>query len=31
VTHSWIDGARHDLKNRESEVGELIASWVASL
>jgi predicted alpha/beta-hydrolase family hydrolase len=31
VTHSWIDGARHDLKNRESEVGELIARWVASL
>ena len=31
VTHSWIDGARHDLKNRESEVGKLIASWVASL
>ena len=29
--HVWLDGARHDLKNRDIEVGELIASWVVSL
>ena len=30
-THVWIDGARHDLKNRDAEVGEIIASWVVAL
>ena len=29
--HVWIDGARHDLKNRDAEVGEIIASWVTAL
>jgi len=29
--HAWIDGARHDLKNRDSEVGEIIASWIVDL
>ena len=29
--HVWIDGARHDLKNRDSEVGEIIANWVVDL
>ena len=29
--HVWLDGARHDLKNRDIEVGEIIASWVVSL
>lgn len=29
--HVWIDGARHDLKNRDAEVGEIIASWIVAL
>lgn len=29
--HVWIDGARHDLKNRDLEVGEIIAKWIADL
>ena len=29
--HVWLDGARHDLKNRDIEVGEIIANWVVSL
>ena len=29
--HVWIDGARHDLKNRDAEVGEIIANWVVGL
>ncbi len=29
--HVWIDGARHDLKNRDAEVGEIIARWVTGL
>lgn len=29
--HVWVDGARHDLKNRDAEVGEIIASWVVAL
>ncbi len=29
--HVWIDGARHDLKNCDAEVGEIIASWVTAL
>jgi predicted alpha/beta-hydrolase family hydrolase len=27
-THVWIEGARHDLKNRDAEVGEIIANWI---
>ena len=30
-THAWIDGARHDLKNRDAEVSEIIAGWVTAL
>ncbi len=30
-THVWIEGARHDLKNRDAEVGQVIASWVTAL
>ena len=30
-THVWIDGARHDLKNRDAEVGAIIAGWVTGL
>ena len=29
--HVWIDGARHDLKNRDAEVGEIIANWIVDL
>ena len=29
--HVWIDGARHDLKNRDTEVGEIIANWIVDL
>ena len=29
--HVWIDGARHDLKNRDVEVGEIIANWIVDL
>ncbi len=29
--HVWIDGARHDLKNKDAQVGEIIAKWVMSL
>ncbi len=29
--HVWIDSARHDLKNRDAEVGEIIANWVVGL
>ncbi len=29
--HVWIEGARHDLKNRDAEVGEIIANWIAAL
>jgi predicted alpha/beta-hydrolase family hydrolase len=29
--HAWLDGARHDLKNRDSEVGEIIANWIVDL
>jgi uncharacterized protein len=31
VTHSWIDGARHDLKGHDREVAQIIAEWVAAL
>ena len=30
VTHEWIQDARHDLKNREAEVAELVANWIMS-
>ena len=30
VTHEWIEGARHDLKNRDAEVAELVANWIMS-
>ena len=29
--HEWIEGARHDLKNKDQQVGELVANWVVSL
>ena len=29
--HVWIDGARHDLKNRDAEVGEIIANWITAI
>ncbi len=31
VTHKWIEGARHDLKNRDDEVAELVANWIMTL
>jgi predicted alpha/beta-hydrolase family hydrolase len=31
VTHKWIEGARHDLKNRDAEVAELVAHWIMAL
>ena len=31
VTHSWIQDARHDLKNRDDEVAELVAHWIMAL
>lgn len=31
VTHEWIDGARHDLKNRDDEVAELFAEFIVRL
>ena len=30
-THVWIKGARHDLKNRDTEVGEIIANWITAI
>ena len=30
-THVWIEGARHDLKNRDAEVGEIIANWITAI
>ena len=29
--HVWIEGARHDLKNRDAEVGEIIANWITAI
>jgi len=29
--HIWIDGARHDLKNKDAEVGEIFANWIIDL
>jgi predicted alpha/beta-hydrolase family hydrolase len=31
VEHVWLDGARHDLKNRDAEVAELVATFVARI
>lgn len=31
VTHKWIEGARHDLKNRDDEVAALVANWITAL
>lgn len=31
VTAVWIEGARHDLKNRDDEVVEATAEWLAGL
>ena len=31
VTHRWIQDARHDLKNRDDEVAELVAHWIMAL
>ena len=28
VSHEWIQDARHDLKNRDDEVAELVANWI---
>ena len=30
-TYVWIEGARHDLKNRDAEVGEIIANWITAI
>ncbi|MBM3806307.1 MAG: dienelactone hydrolase family protein [Actinobacteria bacterium] len=29
--HAWLDGARHDLKNRDVAVGKIIADWIIRL
>jgi predicted alpha/beta-hydrolase family hydrolase len=29
VEHVWLDGARHDLKNRDAEVAKVVATFVA--
>ena len=31
VTHEWIEGARHDLKNKDEVVADLVAGWVGAL
>lgn len=31
VTHEWINGARHDLKNKDDEVAEIVANWIMAL
>ncbi len=31
VTHEWIQDARHELKNRDDEVAELVAHWIMAL
>jgi predicted alpha/beta-hydrolase family hydrolase len=31
VEHVWLDGARHDLKNRVAEVAKLVATFVARI
>jgi hypothetical protein len=30
VTHHWIDGADHALRNREHEVAAVVGAWLAS-
>lgn len=31
VTHHWIEGGRHDLKNADDEICAAIATWIAQL
>ena len=31
VTHEWIDGGRHDLKNADAHIAATVADWLASL
>lgn len=31
VTHKFIDGARHDLKNNDDAVAELVTRWISVL
>ena len=31
VTHEFIDGARHDLKNKDDAVAELVNRWISVL
>ena len=31
VSHEFIDGARHDLKNKDDAVAELVANWILAL
>ena len=31
VSHEFIDGARHDLKNKDDAVAELVANWIMAL
>ena len=31
VSHEFIDGARHDLKNKDDAVAELVANWIMVL
>jgi len=31
VTHTWIEGARHELKAADAEVASTVARWIASL
>ncbi|MGK2947823.1 MAG: alpha/beta hydrolase family protein [Acidimicrobiales bacterium] len=28
VTHVWLEGARHDLRGRDQEIAEAIATWL---
>lgn len=31
VTHHWIEGARHDLRNKDAVVAEVVSAWIAGL
>lgn len=31
VTHTWIDGARHDVKNADAQIATIVQQWLASL
>jgi len=31
VTHEWIDGGRHDLKNADAHIAATVAEWLKSL